>query len=142
MKNLFIGLVIGACGVWGWFHTSGKISITETKTVTNQVQVTVSVTETQVVEQINYVTITKTNEVWKTNMVEKIAQVIPAAPPIVVQRVLEQPKIVQPVVQQITPAPTAKSQFKGPTSAGKITSSGGGKIKMGVKRNMDGSIKQ
>jgi len=143
MKNLFIGLVVGACGVWMWFHTGGKINITETKVVTNQIQVVVSVTETQFVDQVNYVTITKTNEIWKTNIVERAMRAIPVVP--VTQKVVDQPKIVQPVAQQLAPPPTitkSPAQFKRPTSAGKVTTGSSGKIKMGVKRNMDGSIKQ
>jgi hypothetical protein len=146
MKNLFIGLVVGACGVWMWFHTGGKISITETKVVTNQIQVVVSVTETQFVDQVNYVTITKTNEIWKTNMVEKIPSfTVISAPVTLPQKPVQQLQITQPIAQQPAPPPTttkSPAQFKGPTSAGKVTTSGSGKIKMGVKRNMDGSIKQ
>jgi hypothetical protein len=148
MKNLFIGLVIGSIITWVWFHTGGKISITETKTVTNQIQVTVSVTETQVVEQIKWIDVCRTN--WevrimtRTNIVEKIAPfapVIPVAQP--VQKARVESQIIQSVTSQTnTPSVTPSTQFKGPRSTGKITSSGGGKIKMGVKRNMDGSIKQ
>ena len=145
MKNLFIGLVVGACGVWVWFHTEGKISITETKTVTNQVQVTVSVTETQIVEQINCVTITKTNEVWKTNVVERTMPSFGVVTnPVVQQKVTVQSNAIQPATQQITPAPVIPSptQLKRASPAGKVTASGDKKIKMGIKRNMDGSVKQ
>jgi len=34
MKGLFIGLILGSIAVWGWYHTGGKIHITEIKTVT------------------------------------------------------------------------------------------------------------
>jgi len=37
MRNLFVGLVIGAGAVWLYFNTAGKISITETTAVTNTV---------------------------------------------------------------------------------------------------------
>jgi len=50
MKTLFIGLVLGAIAVWSWYHTGGKIYITETKTITNEIVVTV--TETQIVKII------------------------------------------------------------------------------------------
>lgn len=144
MKGLFIGLVIGAIAVWGWYHTGGKISITETKTITN----VVSVTKTQIVEQARWVDVYRTNEVWKTNMIEKTEQTAVIVPS--VKAVTEQPKpvqsvsAVQPAVQQIIPAPTTNTiaGFKGPAPAGKVTHGRVHAIKKGVRKNMDGSVKE
>lgn len=56
MKMIFIGLVIGVLATCLWFNTGGKIHITETKTITNEVMVTI--TETNWIEKTLYVTIT------------------------------------------------------------------------------------
>ena len=125
MKTLFIGLVLGAIAVWSWYHTGGKIYITETKTITNEIVVTV--TETQLVERVAYPYITKTNEVGKTNIVEKLAQSQPVnvvAP--IVQKAVEQPKAAQSVTQKKSPAstPATITGLRGPRPAGKVTGSG------------------
>lgn len=140
--SIFFGAVIGYFGAYYYYHTSGKISITETKTVTNKVVITV--TDTQIVEQLAYQYIIKTNEVWKTNMVEKIVQRTQnyTPPTITIQKPAAQSPIPQ---QQVTPAssPTVEqSGLRGPRPAGKVKQTGDGKVKRGVKRNMDGSIKE
>lgn len=56
MKGFILGLILGMIAVWSWYQTGGKIHITETKTVTNEVVVTV--TETNIIERTQYVTIT------------------------------------------------------------------------------------
>jgi len=122
MKTLFIGLVLGAIAAWSWYHTGGKIYITETKTMTNVVVVTV--TETQIVEQLAFPYIAKTNEVGKTNIVEKLAQRQPVnvvAP--IVQKAVEQPKAAQPVTQKKSPAstPTTITGLGKSRPAGKVT---------------------
>ena len=96
MKTLFIGLVFGAIAVWFWYNTGGKIYITETKTITNEVVVTV--TKTQIVEQLAYSSVTRTNEVWKTNIVEIIQQ-----PQIVMKKpvVKVKPKKSQPAPKKV-----------------------------------------
>lgn len=96
MKRLFIGLIFGSIAAWGWYHTGGKIHITEIKTVTTTNEIFVTITETQTVEQLVYVT--RTNEVWKTNIVEKLAQVAPVAP--VAQKKVKQSMVTRPVVPQ------------------------------------------
>jgi hypothetical protein len=138
MKGLFIGLILGAIATWCWFQTGGKISITETKTITNEVIKTV--TETQIVEQVAY--ITKTNEVWKTNIVEQIVKITPVMPE--PQKVVEKPKTVQSVVQpKISETNATRTiKFNGPRPAGKVSSGRGGNVRRGPSRNMDGSIKE
>ena len=86
MKGLFVGLILGAIAAWCWYQTGGKISITEVKTVTN----IVSLVETQIVQEVKYEYkyIPKTNEVWVTNVVERVAQTTAIAP--VVQKTTEQ----------------------------------------------------
>jgi len=112
MKTLFIGLVLGAVAVWSWYHTGGKIYITETKTITNEVIVTI--TGTQLVERV--VDVTRTNEVWKTNIVEIIKQ-----PPVVTEKpvVPVQPKKSQPVLKPVTPV---KSGLSGPRPSSSVKS--------------------
>ena len=148
MKELFIGFVLGSIAIWGWYHTGGKISITETKTVTNEV--VVAVTVTQVVEQLAYQYITRTNEIWKTNIVEQIAKVqkpLQTTPrPI---QAVQQPATVQPVQTQITqPVQQKKNSegLRGARPAGKIKDDNyfyDQKIKnTGIKRDLSGNIKQ
>ena len=136
LLSILFGVIVGYIGSYHYYHTTGKIHITETKTITN----IVSVTETQIVEQLAYQYITKTNEVWKTNIVENIVQVKPveSITPVtpVVRKVVEQPKIVQPVT---APASAKPSSFKGARST--VIRDAHGKI-IPVKRNMDGSIKE
>jgi hypothetical protein len=145
MKGLFTGLVLGAIATWCWYQTGGKISITETKTTTNEVFKTVN--ETQIVEQLAYQYITKTNEVWKTNMVEKIVQAAAVAP--VAQKAVEQLKTVQPIVQQAMPAPATSPSvgFSDSRPASTVSQPARRKIVninagSKVKRNLDGSVKQ
>ena len=99
MKTLFIGLVLGAIAVWSWYHTGGNIHITETKTITNEVVVTI--TETQLIERV--VDVTRTNDVWKTNIVEIIQQpqVVTKKPVAQVQSKMSQPASKQP--KQVAP---------------------------------------
>lgn len=112
MKTLFIGLVIGAIAVWSWYHTGGKIYITETKTITNEVVITV--TETQIVEQSTSY-ITRTNVIWKTNVVEIIQP-----PKVVTEKpvVQVQPKTAQPAPAQKLPS---SGGLKGARPSGKVT---------------------
>lgn len=140
MKGLFIGLVLGAIAMWCWYQTGGKIHITETKTITVIETNWVTKTKTRYIDETRW--ITKTNEVWKTNIVEKIAQTAPiaiVAP--VVQKTIEQPK----VVQQTTTTPIKKvtTELRGARPAGKVTMGAPAKRDMKVKtrRGMDGNIK-
>jgi len=115
MKTLFIGLVLGAIAVWSWYHTGGKIYITETKTITNEVVVTV----TQIVEQSVSAYITRTNEVWKTNIVEIIQQ-----PPVVTEKpvVQVQPKTAPPAPKQPKQVTPVKSGLSGPRPSSSVKS--------------------
>lgn len=146
MKGLFIGLIIGAIATWGWFQTAGKISITETKTITVIETNWVTQTETRYFNETRW--ITKTNEVWVTNMVDKIVQVTPAAVAPVVQKIIEQPKptqpvrVVQPITQQAGTVTEQKPASTVAITGGTRTMRPGKKIKMGAHRGMDGKIRQ
>jgi hypothetical protein len=146
MKGLFIGLILGAIAAWCWFQTGGKISITETKTITVIETNWVTKTETRYFNETRW--ITKTNETWKTNMVEKIVQVAPAAVAPVARKVTEQPKpaqpiqAAQPVVQQVVPVSEKKPASAVAITGGTRTIRPGAKIKMGAHRGMDGKIKR
>jgi hypothetical protein len=95
MKTLFIGLVIGAIAAWSWYHTGGKIYITETKTITNEVVVTV--TETQIVKIIQQ------------------PQVVTEKPVVPVQ-----PKTAQPAPKQPKQVVPAKWSLSGPRSSSPV----------------------
>jgi hypothetical protein len=146
MKNIFIGLICGLIAAFTWFHTKGKINITETKTITN----VVSIAETQIVEEVKYQYqyIPKTNEVWVTNIVEQILPTkIPNQPKLSLIQTVP-PQTAQSVYQQTAPTPAPVPEIskpiggmKGAKAAGRVTTVGNSKIKMGIKRNMDGSIK-
>lgn len=143
MKGLFIGLVLGAIATWAWFHTGGKISITETKTITIVETNRVTKTETRYFDETRWTI--KTNEVWKTNIIEQVVRVAPVVmPPDPIVQKVEQPKNDQPIVQGAAAAPVTKAsiELKGARTVGRVKTSGTGKVKMGVKRNMDGSVKE
>jgi len=154
MKGLIIGLIIGVAGTWYWYHTDkGKISITETTTVTNIV--TEAVEKTWYVDKVRWITRYKTNVVWETNIVEKMVGV---APKPVTRAAIKYPKAIEPVVEQEVPVEDEKKHIGlgGPRPAPggvrvtKYHRRTGEKTVVEpiketgamIRRNMDGSIKE
>jgi len=136
MKGLIIGLIIGVTVTWFWYHTDkGKISRTETITITNTIDKTVE--KVRYVDQLRWVTVYQTNIVWVTNVVEKVVEVKQVVP--VVQEVIKQPIVVQQEAPQpaviIKPAQRS-SAFRGPRPVD-LRKSGG---KTRLHKNMDGSV--
>ena len=134
MKGLFIGLIIGAIATWCWFQTGGKVSITETKTITVIDTNWVTKTETRYFNETKW--ITKTNEVWKTNIIEQVAKIVPIAPKTIeqVKPILATPVILvktQIVESAAQPKSTIKKkadnfgEFGRSRPAGRVTGGGG-----------------
>lgn len=142
MKNIITGLLLGAIGVW-FFYQSPKGKIHRTETKTNEVTVSVTVVETQTVWEAKYQYVWKTNEVWKTNIIEKVVQV---AAPVQAQPPPVAAVSAQPVKNIATPPAAQKSDaLRGPRPASRVNAPGsvsGTSKHTGIKRNMDGSIKQ
>jgi hypothetical protein len=144
MKNIIAGLVLGAIAVW-FFYSSPKGKLIRTETRTNEVSVTVI--ETQIVQKAEYQYVWKTNEVFVTNIIEQVVKADPVtAPWPVTAETIPPAQVTRPAVQPATPAPTVKTStgLKGSRAAGGVNVPGRprGTTKMGVKRNLDGSIKQ
>lgn len=142
MKSLLIGLAVGATAVCFWYRTYGKISITETKTITN----TVVIVETQTVERTKWVDVYRTNEIWKTNIVEisEVKQTTPneikPAAPIAATPAAQTP--VRPVPpptavrQPVLPDKPKPSTFRGPRPVDGRPQSG----RFRLQKRMDGTI--
>lgn len=140
LLSIFFGAIIGYVGAYHYYHTSGKISITETNIVFETNWITK--TETKYFNETRW--ITKTNEVWKTNIMEETTQIQPVVqtPAAAVRPAAQQQQVTAPTTTQ-KPAAKSATGFRGPvaTPGGVKTRNSDGKIKLGARRNMDGSIK-
>lgn len=116
MKGLIIGLIIGALAVWGWYQSPrGKISITQTLTITNTVIKTVE--QTRYNDQLRWVDVCRTNEVWKTNIIERVREATTTAKSEPVVSGVTEPQNQSAAVQQVAPNKSAAaSGFRGSQS--------------------------